>query len=573
MRCRRCPFFEAGAPEEACARCNRPLTPAVVAAAATLAAAYWFACHGLQYFFSGEFWYWLPRHRLLLPADYEFPVDLSTEPAHAVVLGLLYGVVITLPALAASMMGVWLGVVLAFIAGLSLPHNWFFLVLLAGAVVSGLARPHWWRRLAAAAGVAALLLVVLHLKAVSVSGEVAIGVPAVVAAAAQVVLLLVWRREVRWQAFRLTPVVATVLGLVIAGPVLFSFTVTFPRFRYQLLWGGAPAEARLLERDPSLRALLRSGRPSASDVQEAFERARSRTAEAFAAFADRYPGSPLAPQALFVEAHLLSLSCVIGPAGDLELSDDRVSARSLRLYDKLIERYPASVAAARARLERVLWSFQQARFAEAHRRYRDVLTTYETHIPPDYEPPAQLLLEGVLSQAGAGRTFTVEERQVAYYEAYLTARQALDFLAHHSWFEAEPLRLFAGLDPEGPDYDERLRELVRLYPEDVYPELGLYDNIRLILTRGHPDEAERLGQLLRRYPDGDAWPRGLWRLAQLRAGSGDRAGAWACLRQLAERAPKRLEGAWAAALQSLGGDVTVTPAVHPLDRVAFPGLP
>jgi len=203
-------------------------------------------------------------------------------------------------------------------------------------------------------------------------------------------------------------------------------------------------------------------------------------------------------------------------------------------------------------------------------RYREVLITYETHIPPDYRPQPELILAGVCRQAGTGRTFTPVEKQVAYYEAYLTACEALAFLAANSQFGAEPLRLFCRFDPRAGDHRRRLEELLLLYPEEVYPELGLFDDLHLTLARGLPDEADRLADLLVRYDDGDARGRTLYRLAELAFDRGEVTGAERHLHELSgglEESPAGLEAEWARALLEQGlADLAQWP--HPFPRAS-----
>jgi len=562
-RCRSCPFFSGEIPEDVCARCSRSLGPRAIVAAGVLLLSYWVAGHTLEYFLGGTFSYWRPSHGLTLPGDYEFPVRLADYPLYGVALGVLYGVIATVPALAACAGGLWLGVALALVAGVAVPHPWFWVPLLGGAVLAGgtwggprrwvedsaprRARSStrwWWRRLVL--GVAAPLAGVLavHVTSAVRTRLVVHLLPAGVAVAVSVALVALWWREVRWRSLRSGPIVWTTLLLVVAAPLVFSFTVTFPYHRYRILWG--------------------SGRQEAARFDD---------------FARRYPGSPFAAEALYQEARLTNLSRSPAAGGALPVSEGpvlsdaegRISAQALPVYDRLISAYPQSVAAARARLDRARWYLQNADFEEVRRRYRDILITYETHIPPGYRPPPGLMLAGVCRQAGSGRTFTAQEKQVAYYEAYLAASEALTFLSANSQFEAEPLRLFLRLDPPvgrrlrppasevfdpgADDYRRRLQELLLLYPEDVYPELGLFDDVRLRLARGLPDEADRLAGLLVRYHDGDARGRILYRLAELAFDRGALTDAGRYLRRLSvgsEGSPAGLEAEWARALLEQG---------------------
>ncbi len=508
----------------------------------------WLAAHTLYYFLDGTFWYWLARRGLHLPADYEFPVSLAGRPFYGVALGILYGLVAAMPALGACMGGLWLGVVLAVVAGLSFPSPWYVVVLLAGGAVAGASwgGPRWWwRRLLAGVAGPVLLVVGVHVGGAVATRLIVFLVPAAVAVAVAGGLVALWRREVRWRSLRPAPVVVAALLLMVASPLLFSFAVTFPYHRYRLLWGRYSVSAGFL--------------PGEGDFTPgAFGGRRGEAAARFADFARRYPGSPFAAEALCQQARLLNLTQALDSAGNPVLSEDRISAEALPVYDRLIELYPASVSAARARLERAHWYRQNARFQEARGRYRDILTTYETNMPPGYRPPPELILAGVCPQAGSGRVFSPVQKQVAYYEAYLAAQAALTFLSENGQFEAEPLRLFLSLDPRTPEYRPRLQELLLLYPEDVYPELGLLDDVHLALARGLPDEAERLERLLARYPGGDARGRTLYRLAELEFRRGEPVVAERRLRQLTggpEESPTGfavLEAEWARALLGRG---------------------
>ncbi len=559
MRCSQCPFFAGEVPEDACARCSRSLRPATVLAAAALVLGYGLLCRGLHYLLDGSFYHLLPAHRLSLPADYVFPVNLSVHPEYGVVLGLLYGLVVGLPALAATVMGFWVGASMALLGGLSLPHGWFFIVLLVSAALAGsrLGGPRWWwRRLLLGTGVPMAVLLSAHVASALSAGELVHLLPAAVATVVVVLPACLWRREVRWRSLRWQPVLVVALVLGLAAPLLFSFTVTFPYHRYRLLWGrwstagGSAGEASPFER--SLAAALRDPGPGAQDPTDACERIRGQAAGAFADFAQRHPGSPYAPEALCQQAVLLNLTCTVDADGRARVHQVRISPEALLIYTRIIDRYSDSVAAVRARLEQARRSYEQTRFEEARQHYRDILTTYESHVPPDYQPPADLLLAGVTARAGSGRQFTGEERQVAYYEAYLSARQALVFLQGNGQFEAEPLRLFVGLDARADDYRDRLKELLLLYPEDVYPDLGLHDDVHLVLARGQPDEDQRLEALLARYPAGDARDRALYRLAELAFQRGQPGEGVRYLRSLAEGVPAGPEGAWARALLSEG---------------------
>ena len=573
MRCSQCPFFGGEVPEEVCAGCSRPVGLRWAAAVGVLLVTYWLAGHTLAYFLEGTFGYGRPAHILSLPADYRFPVSLAEHPAYGVSLGLLYGVAATVAALAASMGGLALGVALALVAGVSFPHPYYFLVLVGGAVVAG-ARwggPRWWwRRLLAGVSVGLAVVVWVHVAGAAAAAQAVYLVPAVVAVAVSAGLVGLWWREVRWRSLRSGPVVLATVAAVAASPVLFSLTVTFPYHRYRVLWGKYSVEA----------GLLPSGEP---DVGE-FDRWRGRSALLFGEFARRYPGSPFAAEALSQQARLLNARLVFDPQGQAHLYEDRPSPAALPIYERTIKLYPDSVAAVRARLERAAGALRSGRFQEARQRYRDILTTYETHFPPDYQPPDPLILAGVCRQAGSGRRFSPTEKQVAYYEAYQAARGALAFLSANSQFEAEPLRLFAALDPLAPDYRQRLRELLLLYPQEVYPELGLLEDIHLALARGRPDEADRIEALLRRYPQGDLRGRSLYRLAQLAFERGQREVAEGYLRRLLRQAEGTaggaLEAAWARALlrRGLAGLERWPQPLPPqlagrLDTVAHPRLP
>jgi hypothetical protein len=288
--------------------------------------------------------------------------------------------------------------------------------------------------------------------------------PAAVAVVVVAVLTGFWRREVRWRSLRRGPVTVATVLVVAAAPLLFSFTVSFPYHAYRLLWGRLSVESGVFERDPALSRLLATGQGPASDgaLKQAFDTVRDQSAAAFGRFAARNPGSPFAAEALCQQARLLNLTYSRDTQGKLQLHDGPVSAQALPIYDRLIRLHPAQVATARAHLDRARWSLHQVRFSEARQRYHDVLSTYETHIAPEYQPPAELVLAGVCARAGSGRTFTPEEEQGAYYEAYLLARQALAFLAANSQFEAEPLRLFVRLDPHASHYRDSVQELLLL---------------------------------------------------------------------------------------------------------------
>ena len=596
MLCPRCPFFSGEVPADVCARCSRVRRLAdgrALLAAAGLLVLSWVAGHTLTYFFTGSFWTWPfaafgeAGHSLQLPQDYRFPVDLGAYPAFAVVLGLLYGILSVVPALAACLLGLWVGVVLALASWAWVPHPWFPAVLLAGAVVAGLSwggARRWLRRLAFGVGLPVAFVVAAHVVSAAKSQQVVDLLPGAVAAAVAAALVGLTYREVYWRSLRVLPVTLATLVVMAASPLLFSLTVTFPAHSYRLL---------------SVRFSVESlSSREAADGLADFDGRRSEAAARFADFAGRYPGSPLAPEALIQEARLLNLRATAAADGRTSVSsveppqffEDRIAPEALPVYASIIKLAPASVAAARARLEQARWSLQNGRFEEARQRYRDVLVTYETHIAPGYEPPADLLLRGVCRRVGhppGGRAtarrpdtasrrdsplglsgsdrakapslqFTPEETQVAYYEAYLTARQALAFLAGNGQVEGEPLRLFLRLAPSAADYGQRLEELLLLYPEDVYPDLGLLDDIRVALARGLPDEAQRLTQLLARVPRGDGYGRALYRLAELARARDDSPAAERCLRQLVEGAgkdggdPLSLEVAWAAALLRQG---------------------
>jgi tetratricopeptide (TPR) repeat protein len=394
--------------------------------------------------------------------------------------------------------------------------------------------------------------------------------PGAVAAAVAVVLVGLTYREVYWRGLRLLPVTLATLIVLAASPLLFSLTVTFPYHSYRLLWDRFSVESL-------------SSRAPAGGLAD-FDRRRAEAAARFADFGGRYPASSLAPEALIQEARLLNLRAVAAADGRLQSFEDRIAPEALPIYASITKLAPASVAAARARLEQAAWSLQNGRFEEAGERYRDVLVTYETHISADYEPPADLLLRGVCRRvghppggrttagrpgttspstesAGTGLPFSPEETQVAYYEAYLTARQALAFLGGNGQVEGEPLRLFLRLSPSSADYGQRLEELLLLYPEDVYPDLGLLADVRVALVRGLPDEEQRLTQLLGQLRRREGRGRALYRLAELARARGDSPGAERYLRQLveetlrdkADRPPDcRLELVWAAALVRQG---------------------
>ena len=633
MLCPRCPYFQGDVPADVCARCSRGLRPRAVLAAFALLLLSWAAGHTLTYFFTGTFWNWrtpafaVANAPLELPGDYGFPVDLSAFPAFGVALGLLYAVVAAVPALGASMLGLFAGVVLALASWTWAPTPWYAAVLLAGAVVAapagcigtrsrgrgflrgwssaaGASGPEdaaprrdgarWWeRRLALGVGLPVAFLVAAHVVSAARTHLLVHLLPGAVAVAGAAGLAFLWYREVRLRSLRLFPVTLATLFLFAASPLLFSLTVTFPYHSYQLLWdsfsveslcglspGEGPSPAPVPE--PAAfgdrgglppprphragghpRPLGRLRRPTAPwSSLEDFAKRRPLAAARFGEFVRRYPGSPFAPEALLQQARLLNLRAAVTAEGTLRFREDRIAPEALPVYADLTELAPASVAAARARLEEALWSLQNGRFDEAREKYRDILVTYETHVPPNYQPPAPLLLQGVCRQAGrpsssrepGAHPFSAEETQVAYYEAYLTARQALAFLAENGQFEAEPLRLFLRLEPNEADYGPRLAELLLLYPEDVYPDLGLLDDIQVALARGLPGEAQRLTQLLSRHRRGEGYARALYRLAELYFHRGDSPAAERCLSQLVEEAgrgaadPLSLEVVWAQAL-------------------------
>jgi len=209
MQCPECPFFAGEVPGDVCARCSRSRGLRLVLVSVLVTGGYALLCRALHYLLDGQLWYLLPQHRLALPADYAFPVSLAEHPIHGVVLGLLYGLAAGFPALAATMMGLWLGVVLAVVAGVSLPHPWFFLVLVVGATVAGsrLGGPRWWwRRLLLAMGVPVGLVAALHLASAASAGEPAHLMPAGVAALVAALLAGLWWREVRGRSLRWAPV-------------------------------------------------------------------------------------------------------------------------------------------------------------------------------------------------------------------------------------------------------------------------------------------------------------------------------------------------------------------------------
>jgi tetratricopeptide (TPR) repeat protein len=617
MLCPRCPYFQGDVPADVCARCSRGLRPRALLAAFALLLLSSAAGHTLTYFFTGTFWNWhtpafaVANAPLQLPGDYRFPVDLSAFPAFGIALGLLYGIVAAVPALGASMLGLFGGVVLALASWTWAPAPWYPVLLLAGAVVAapagclgtrsrgrgflrgwssaaGTSMPReaaprrdgarWWQqRLALGVGLPVAFLVAAHVVSAARTHVLVHLLPGAVAVAGAAGLVFLWYREVRLRSLRLFPVTLATLFLFAASPLLFSLTVTFPYHSYQLLWdrfsveslcglspGEGPSPAPVPEPAAPSGYSAHGPRPSTpavTDLQD-FAKRRTLAAARFGEFVRRYPGSPFAPEALLQQARLLNLRAAVTAEGTLRFREDRIAPEALPVYADLIKLAPASVAAARARLEGALWSLQNSRFDEAREKYRDILVTYETHVPPNYQPPAPLLLQGVCRQAGrpsssrepGAHPFSAEETQVAYYEAYLTARQALAFLAENGQFEAEPLRLFLRLAPNEADYGPRLAELLLLYPEDVYPDLGLLDDIQVALARGLPGEAQRLTQLLTRHRRGEGYARALYRLAELYFHRGDSPAAERCLSQLVEEAgrgaadPLSLEVVWAQAL-------------------------
>ncbi|HUU42742.1 MAG TPA: hypothetical protein VMX57_03125, partial [Planctomycetota bacterium] len=104
---------------------------------------------------------------------------------------------------------------------------------------------------------------------------------------------------------------------------------------------------------------------------------------------------------------------------------------------------------------------------------------------------------------------TRDEHMRLLDEVRVLARRDLAFLREHDDFNRIPVMLYLQLDPHEADYDDRLDEILRWFPE-----CRLADNLELerILRRSHTlDEIENL---LAKYPSGDATPRMMLVLAR-----------------------------------------------------------
>jgi len=216
---------------------------------------------------------------------------------------------------------------------------------------------------------------------------------------------------------------------------------------------------------------------------------------------------------MFEKTRLLNMRVAVERSktpAEIVLYTDMVSPASEQIYQDSIEHFPLSKEAACAHLALASLYCQSGAFEKAEVILEDVVNTYASRVPKDYFPVSSRRPKTVIGLISEKRTERLGEAVAAYDEAVRTAGKRLRFIRENLDYDGEPLRKFCELDPHDADFEEKVEELMLLYPETL-----LKDNLLLaILPEEESERIARLEEVARGYPDGDAIDEVLYELAR-----------------------------------------------------------
>jgi hypothetical protein len=471
------------------------------------------------------------------------PISVERTPLHAIVLGLLFGALITVPICIAILyrFPFCLPFVAAVVIFAHMP--WFALMLLAGCTLASV-RPLRlsFRYGSALVGLLPVLLYLLvaggrtdaTVSASSPAHLTLLSAPwllAILAAAAMMAVILQFARLVNYRPGTVAPAVA----VMFATPVLlFHAGVGVDELDYRVLERryGPHSELFAPQQDarPMLFALLRRivndpdlleryesdvlslsrGEPLANPRRLLnyftldFQRERSEAYEASRKFVHDYPTSRYVPCVLYLQALVLDTRLdeqqLHRRAPVRSLYSDFPHVQSHELWSELLRRgdSPALMSVAALRSAQHLLRAGQVDAAVA---------ALQTGLGADSPE----------TRSAAGRPPRPEDSLHVETDAFrLEARRLLELIEANRGVDGAgdaALVELASLDPRRPTYSEQLLNLI-----SGAVAAPLYDNLLVLFANGLPDGAERataLARLAERLPRGDAASEALYRLANL----------------------------------------------------------
>lgn len=470
------------------------------------------------------------------------PISVKDTPLHAVVLGLLFGAIFTVP-IVISILYRFVSALPFVAAVLVFAHMpWMAFTLLWSCVLASL--PPFRMKFRYASALVGLLPVLVYLilagagtgdlGVASPTEKTLMAMPWVLAVLASAVMIAICLQLAKFLNYRPGPV-APIVSIMFAAPVvLFHVGIGVDELDYRVLEHAYGPRSRAFEpvQDPrpKLRQLVLSiarndelyklylpdflaalqGEPFPNPrlvlqyfVVE-FMADRARAYQACRNFVADHPKSRYVPEVLFIQARVLDTRlnerALLGRTPSRELYFDFPHVQSEKPWSDLQRQFPDSVLSAAAALRLAQLRLREGRIdevlallSEQHARRAAMLRG---------RPTSQPVVEPLLARTPPEEALGFE------VEPYLREAWRLEQLVRNNKDDPKygdaPLVALASLDPHRIRYAQQLLRLA-----DAYSDALLFDNLMVAYAVTLPSPRERatvLARLAARLGDGDAQP-------------------------------------------------------------------
>ncbi len=522
MHCRVCHYssesFAPGSSDEAlCRRCARNFTRTELRHLIFLSAAYLLLCRFSYYLLTGKLFIGLWTGNLLGPFDLSdwvhTPVQIADYPLNVLTLGLVLALVLTIPVLVGALYGQKAGMIVAVLGGLFAALPLLFVLTVPAAYLAG---TRWKGRLSVSAATwLASIFPFIYFMAMTLGTFMnfrdfwLVWLIAAAVMAAHIILVLTL---VKHQVLSGTLLPKLALPEIVGLLALFYFTVGFDAVEYECLRARAWCFSERFGFPPGPDSRVSTPEDIARLLRERTERLdvlRQRSLDEFSRFVSFFPRSRFAPLAYYEMAELHNMKLYLQAVRPLVTcaGTERISPEAARIYQRIVRDFNDSIPAAYARLKLADYAAQHGDVARAEHDYaEDVEAVYDTHLPPDYQPPEYSPLE--LEAAWRSRRTDDTIRLLAYYHVRQTAHDRALFIARNADYSNIPLTLYLQADSRQPDFLERTRVI-----PTWFPSARLVDNVLWDRAYRANLKLDLLLDLYEKHPRGDVAPVVLLHLA------------------------------------------------------------